>query len=153
MSQFVNKNGKHELQNTPHTPFAQNLPKLTKYIETQMKARAVLLTASQAEELLLQMIETSNYRNWNMAVAAIMANHFHVVVESPKATEYETLLKDIKSYGSRRLNAKFGERRWWTSGGSARPLYTDTAIQAAMRYVLNQSHPLIRWSKADGVLK
>ncbi|HMS94209.1 MAG TPA: hypothetical protein PKA03_03120, partial [Tabrizicola sp.] len=60
--------------------------------------------------------------------------------------EPDTLLRDFKSYGSRRLNRMFGDReRWWTQSGSKRKLKDDAAVSSAVNYVRDQEYPLVVW--------
>ncbi|MEM7811200.1 MAG: transposase [Planctomycetota bacterium] len=104
----------------------------------RMVGEAVLLTRTQAVAVLEQFEETSAYRSWQLAVAAVMANHFHAVVGVGGDPESETLLRDLKSYASRRLNREFGRREWWTKSGSKRKLPDEPAVIAAVRYVREQ---------------
>ncbi|MBU6293193.1 MAG: hypothetical protein KJS91_00805, partial [Planctomycetes bacterium] len=62
------------------------------------------------------------------------------------------LLKDFKSYASRALNKQFEKPEsgtWWTEGGSRRKLPDEAAVAAAIRYVLDQEHPLVVWPHGE----
>jgi hypothetical protein len=80
-----------------------------------------------------------------------MFNHIHLVVEAPPEIGKQHLLRDFKSYASRRLNRVFGPRAsetWWTDSGSCRPV-RDAA--AAIYYVCHrQPNPLVVWSRERG---
>lgn len=86
-----------------------------------------------------------------MHAASIMFNHCHLVVEAPPEVGKFVLLRDFKSYGSRRLNRFFGRRAsgtWWTDGGSGRPI---RSLAAAIFYTCHrQPNPLVVWSLERG---
>ena len=83
-----------------------------------------------------------------MYALAIMKNHVHLVVGVPGDPEPDTLLRDFKSYGSRRLNRLVGtpdSGTWWTAGGSRRILRDPEAVRTVVEYVRNQRNPLLIW--------
>ena len=134
-------------RNTPGTPAEPPMPALEHYAALAMRAGPVLLNQRQAGLLLPQFHETARYRGWSLPAVAIMRNHVHVVVGVNGDPEPSTLLRDLKSYGSRALNADRGgaPRRWWTASGSHRRLADEAAVVAAMRYVRDQVAPLVVW--------
>jgi REP element-mobilizing transposase RayT len=102
-----------------------------------------------AQPLLEQFQETEVYRGWRLFAVAIMANHCHLVVGVPGDPEPEVLLRDFKSYGSRRLNSRWpkpASGTWWTESGSRRKLATEEAVLAAIQYVVEQLYPLLIWN-------
>jgi REP element-mobilizing transposase RayT len=134
--------------NTPGTPYDAKQRGLQIAAREQMLGQPVWLTIEQAELLAAQFRETVAFRNWSLLALAIMANHVHLVVRVPDDPEPSTLLRDFKSYGSRRLNQRFGKPTsgtWWTASGSRRKLPDERAVQAAIRYVQNQQRPLVVW--------
>ena len=86
-----------------------------------------------------------------------MSNHFHLVVGVPGDPEPGKLLGDFKSWGTRALTRRFGQPlsgTWWTERGSKRKLKDETALQAAIQYVLfKQPAPLLTWSPATGLTR
>jgi REP element-mobilizing transposase RayT len=107
------------------------------------------LTGDQAAALLVQFEETARHRSWSLSAAAIMANHFHLVVAAADEVAPERMLIDFKAYGTRILNRLFGPRpggTWWTSGGSKRRLPNDRAVERAVEYVTRQRYPLVVWT-------
>jgi REP element-mobilizing transposase RayT len=134
--------------NTPGTPYDARQRGLAIAARDQMAGEPVWLTSEQATILAEQFRETASYRGWSLLALAIMANHVHLVVGVPGDPEPDTLLRDIKSYGSRRLNQRFGKppsAKWWTASGSRRKLPDRRAVHAAVRYVQNQQRPLVVW--------
>jgi len=130
-------------------------PKLAQFARNLQKSPAVLLTKKQAEAVCLQFQETATHRGWRLLAAAVMANHFHVVVAVSDDPDPKRMLVDLKAYASRILNRKFNPqqpadaapRKWWTKGGSRRKLPDHRAVAAAVNYVLHkQPHPLVVWS-------
>lgn len=98
-----------------------------------------------ADELLAQFQETANYRNWLLIGVAVMNSHVHIVV-GVGDPDPETILRDFKAYGSRRLNRRWEKPKsetWWTESGSKRRLKTDDSILRATRYVRDQEGPLL----------
>jgi hypothetical protein len=80
-----------------------------------------------------------------------MANHVHIVLGVPGDPDPEDLLRDFKAYGSRALNKRWPRPEsdtWWTESGSKRKLPNETAVLAAIRYVIEQEHPLLVWTAA-----
>lgn len=130
------------------TPFDRDIPGLRAASKALMKGKPVLLNAEQAQAALTQFQETASFRGWNLLAAAVMANHFHLVVTAPATLLTENLLRDFKSYASRVLNQHWSKPTsgtWWTASGSRRRLPNDHAIEAAIRYVWNQDRVLARW--------
>src|SRR5258708_5731195 len=101
----------------------------------QLKGPPVALDYLQAEQLLDQFQETAGHRCWTLIAVSIMFNHIHLVVEAPSNIDKKVSLKDFKSYGSRRLNRRFGtpaSGTWWTDSGSCR---TIRHVPSAVDYV------------------
>lgn len=115
-----------------------------------------MLDLSQAEAVLAQFQETAEYRQWVLRAVAIMANHFHVVVEVPGDPDPQKVLVDFKAYASRALNEKFGSpasEKWWTRNGSKRKLRNEQYLENAVNYVLyKQEYPLVVWGRGLGRL-
>ncbi len=114
--------------------------------KANMVGPTVYLSAEHARLILKQFQETAHYRGWELLAVAIMANHIHLVVGVPGDPEPDTLLRDFKSYASRRLNKAFARPQsgtWWTESGSRRKLPDKTAVRRAVQYVKNQERPLL----------
>ncbi len=104
------------------------------------------LHADFARALLDQFRQTACARAWRLEAAAIMRDHVHVIVGIPDDCRPEDVLRDLKAYGSRRLNGLTGTaRRWWTRRGSRRLLRDAGAVEDAVNYVLRQKSPLLVW--------
>ena len=119
-----------------------------------MKGPVVYLSAQHATAVLEQFQETARYRGWELVAVAIMANHVHLVVGVLGDPEPELLLRDFKSYASRRLNQRFerpASGTWWTESGSRRKLPDEGAVIAAVGYLRNQEYPLMVWIKDQEV--
>jgi REP element-mobilizing transposase RayT len=144
--------GNSVIHNEPDTPCDAKQRGLRNYMQERMAGPVVLLSRNHAAPLLEQFQETARFRKWNLLACAIMANHIHMVVGVVGDPEPDTLLRDFKSYGSRRLNGDFTKPlsgTWWTSSGSTRKLPDDAAVLAAVKYVQNQSRPLLIWTADD----
>jgi REP element-mobilizing transposase RayT len=135
--------------NIPGTPFDADMPKLCETARRNLQSPPILFNWPQAEVLLTQFQETAAHRDWQLLAVAIMANHVHWVLGVPGDPEPESLLRDLKSYGSRALNRRWSKPAsdtWWTESGSKRKLPNHDAVLAAIRYVINQEFPLVIWT-------
>jgi REP element-mobilizing transposase RayT len=126
----------------------QQCPRFHKSAQHRMKSGPVRLTWQQAGDVLEQFKETATFRGWLLVAAAVMANHCHVVVGVLGDPEPDTMLRDFKSYASRRLNKHWPRPTsgtWWTESGSRRRLKDELAILGATRYIRDQEYPLAVW--------
>lgn len=135
--------------NRPGTEYDVAIGGLAQASVERMKGEPIYLDAGQAQVVLAQFQETANYRGWTLQAASVMANHFHLVVSADDLVQSEDLLRDFKSYASRRLNERYGKPAngtWWTSKGSKRPIRLDgDGLVRPICYVLDQKGFLCRW--------
>ena len=135
--------------NIPGTPLDAGLPALERTARTQLKCPPIRLVQDQAETLWHQFQETAAHRQWQLLAVGVMANHVHWVVGVPGDPNPDSLLRDLKSYGSRALNERWGRPAsgtWWTESGSKRKLPNEAAVLAAIKYVVDQEYPLLIWT-------
>ncbi len=135
----------YEVHNRAGTEYDADIPRLERFAEGLVDGRRILLTTQQAAAVADQFQETAGYRGWELFAAAVMANHFHIVVGVPGDPSPSDLLRDFKSYAGRRLNRRCGRPAsgtWWTEHGSKRKLPDSPAVSAAVRYVRNQPRAL-----------
>ena len=136
--------------NLPGTPYDEDLAGLQRESTALLRCPPIQLTQAQAEVLLDQFRETARHRGWQILAAAIMYNHFHLVVGVPGDPSPSKILGDFKSWGTRRLSARFREppsKTWWTERGSKRKLPDEEAVRRAIHYLLHeQPNPLVIWS-------
>jgi REP element-mobilizing transposase RayT len=117
-----------------------------------MKGQPVYLHRSQAEVVCRQIQQTADFRGWKLLALAIMRNHVHTLIGVSGDPEPCRILRDLKSYASRALNSKWTKPEggtWWTESGSRRKLPDETAVQAAIRYIQSQEHPLVVWVEEE----
>ena len=146
VSNVADQQGQGVRHNEPDSRCDKDIRGLRSFAEQRLVHEPTYLTSEQAEALVEQFRETARHRGWELLAVAVMRNHVHIVVRVEGDPEPETLLRDFKSYGSRRLNRRFGNReRWWTQSGSKRKLRDDAAEASAVQYVQNQEYPLIIW--------
>lgn len=104
------------------TRYEKHLPGLQRKARELMKGPPIRLDHEKADVVLKQFLETSQHRQWFLFAAAIMWNHFHLVVAAPDGVDRKKVRNDFKAYASRALNDRFGRppsETWWTSEGSA----------------------------------
>jgi REP element-mobilizing transposase RayT len=138
----------------PGEPWEPSRPGLRRSAEKLLKGPPIYLTLPQAQAVLAQFLETSEYRGWSLLAVSIMANHYHVVIQTPDEVKADRVLSDLKAYATRRLSREFGapaSETWWTGKGSQRWLRDDRAIADGTNYVLyKQPNPLVVWSREHG---
>jgi REP element-mobilizing transposase RayT len=140
--------GDRVIDNVPGEPPSGANPALEQYARESMTGEPVLLCRGQADALLVQFHETAAYRGWLLDAVAVLVNHIHLVLGVPGDPDPSELLKGLKSYASRALN-RLGPKprppRWFVDGGSKRPLRQEANRVGAIRYVRDQSGPLLIW--------
>ena len=112
----------------------------------------IFLNHHKADEVYAQFHETCAIRGWRLAACGIMTTHCHVALSVPADIEPEVILRDLKSYASRRLNREFGKPRsetWWTESGSKRRLKSEQDVEATVEYIRRQPNPLLIWIRDD----
>jgi len=81
--------------------------------------------------------EVCQYRGWDLIAAHVRSNHVHIVVSAKEKPE--KLMKDFKSYASRRLTeAGFDskDRKRWARHGSTTYKWTQEELDVAIDYVV-----------------
>jgi REP element-mobilizing transposase RayT len=104
----------------------------------RMKGNPVWLTKEQARVVLAAFMETAELQGWWLAAAAVMSNHIHLIATVDGDPDPGDLLRRFKTYSSRALNALGEKQTWWTASGSTRKLPDISALNAALRYVMEQ---------------
>src|SRR5437764_1698593 len=141
----------------PGEPWEDPIPGLYRSACERMKGPPIWFEIAHAELVLAQFRETASYRDRTLRAVAVMANHFHLVVQVPDDPDPHRVLADFKAYGSRVLNRRFGRppsETWWTENGSVRKLRDERALAEAIHYVLyKQPYPLVVWCPELGRLK
>ena len=128
---------------------------LRKSAEHLLKSKPIVLTYEQAQELYRQFQETAKIRGWLILAVGIMHTHLHVIVGVPGDPKPAKLLNDLKAYGTRCLNKRFGRLAsdtWWTTNGSKRKLEADRDLEMTVQYIRHQPNPLLIWTREDGFL-
>jgi REP element-mobilizing transposase RayT len=147
--------GKRVIDHSPGESHTEAIPPLERYSHKVMTGEPVCLSGEQAVVLLRQFQETAAYRGWSLDAAAVLSNHVHLVFGVPGDPEPSDLLKSWKSYASRALNREGPQRiapRWFADGGSKRPLRGELNRVGAIRYVRDQTGPLVVWLSPEATI-
>jgi REP element-mobilizing transposase RayT len=134
--------GNQVINNIPGQPVNRGNVRLESYAASRLKGPPILLTSEHAVELEQQFYETAQYRGWSVLGLAILINHVHLVVLVEGDPDGSAILRDFKSFASRRLNARFGKPAsgsWWSESGSRRVVKADANHEAVEDYVKQQS--------------
>lgn len=137
-------------KNQVGSPYDSGRPALHTLAKGLMASPPVRLTREQAQAVREQMEETARIRGWNIEAGAVMQNHVHLLVRVPDDPPPEKLLRDFKSWTSKKLNTLFPApnlRTWWTEGGSTRKIDSENSFQQCVTYILEQELPLTVWKK------
>jgi REP element-mobilizing transposase RayT len=91
-------------------------------------------------------------RHWELSAVHVRSNHVHVVVSNP-GRDSGRIMSDMKAAASKELTrAGFDDahRKRWTRHGSTRRLFDGDAVEAAVRYTLDeQGTPMSTWSAEE----
>jgi len=145
---FVSKTSEG-LHNEFGTPYDADIPALKAYSKNRMTEPPVLLNDEQANLILLRWQEVIPEIGWYLFAAAIMPNHFHVVLASQTGQTKEDYLRTLKARASFALNKKYGKRTWWTTSGSVRYCFDAHSLEARIEYVMRQKNPLVVWRNPE----
>jgi len=77
---------------------------------------------------------------WRLQTLQVRSNHVHLVVTAP-AVGPGHVMALLKVRATQALRGVIPRRHYWTRYGSMRYLKTETSLQAAIRYVLDQDKP------------
>lgn len=138
-------------QNVFGTPYDADKPGLRNSAKERLAGNPVLFHREHAETMLAQWQKDAKTLHWHLFITAIMANHIHLVVAARK-TDKADLLRRIKSRASFALNKQYGKQTWWTTSGSVRFCFDESALLTRIRYVKNQDRPLIVWENPEPYL-
>ena len=111
-----------------------------------MTQAAYVMSAREREIACEAMVELARDKGWDILAVHVRSNHTHVVVSAER--EPKRLMSDLKGRASRNLTrAGFddAERRRWTRDGSARHLFREEDVEAAIRYTLDEQGERMAW--------
>ncbi len=148
VSNTPNANGDWVRQNVWNSPCAADDAARKRLALSAMKGKPVSFHDKQATEVAAQFQETTQVRGWKPHVLAVMATHFHILLSADEAVAPADLLRDLKSYASRRLNRQWtrpASGTWWTESGSRRPVNDEDYFINAVRYTARQPLKLAFW--------
>ena len=91
---YVSTSGERVIDNACGTPTTTSMPPLADFARAVQLAPAVYLNSAQAGAVLLQLLETSRYRERQMDAIAVMANHVHIVFGVTGDPDPDEMLSD-----------------------------------------------------------
>jgi REP element-mobilizing transposase RayT len=131
-----------------HNGFGSRLPGADAarelFSRSRMTQTPYRLDSIRVQLVLNSLCEVCCYRGWTLLAAHVRTNHIHVVVTGN--CKPERIPVAMKAYSSRALNKHDldgFDRRRWARHGSTLYLWTQEAVQAAIRYVVDgQGEPM-----------
>ncbi len=140
------RDGVQVVHNIPGTPYDKDMPRLEAWVWRHMTGSPVTLERREADALIAQYQETTRIRHWSLEAASVMYNHTHVVVGVPGDPDPQSILETFKTWATRalkKLRPLPSNGTFWTAKGSKRKLPDQTALRAAVIYVVKkQPNPL-----------
>lgn len=130
--------------------YDKDRPRLQEIAKSKLIGDLIYLQNEHTTTIRNQFEETAEHRGWVIVIAAIMANHIHLVVGVFGDPEPSNLLRDFKSYASGALNRQFSKPQsgtWWTEQGSKRKIKDARHFAAVVNYVRNQKGAMNLWGK------
>lgn len=118
------------------TPLAPTDPEREESARRSLKQEPVKLTPEQRECVEASIRDLAERYCWTIHSIAPQSDHTHVVITANR--EGEPLREAIKAVATRGLNKRFGTKRWWAEGGSAKYLWEWDYFQNAVKYVRDQ---------------
>ena len=97
--------------------------------------------------------EVCSHRGWNLLAAHVRTTHVHAIVEAE--VKPEKIMKDFKSYASRKLNrlkCDTPNRKRWAHHGSTRWLFQDENVRQAIRYVVDEQGEPMEVFVTEGII-
>jgi REP element-mobilizing transposase RayT len=124
----------HNRYNTPYIPPNANWHR---YNQQQLKARPLILGASQRKSIEAAIRETCKIRKWALRAFNVRTNHVHTVVTANRSAEL--VRPAFKANATRQLRQ---DGLWphefspWARKGSKRKLWNEQSVARAIDYVL-----------------
>ena len=118
-------------------------PQLERAAQLLLENRSPMLLVGSQRTLIHEAIhQVCRYRNYALHALNVRTNHVHAVLSAPEPPE--KLLIALKAWATRRLREEghlASSARVWARHGSTRYLWTQGALEAACRYVLDGQGP------------
>lgn len=133
--------------NVPGTPFLPPDDETERKIRSTMRQPPYVLDEGRRRVVLRTIREVAAHRRWVLWAVHVRSNHVHIVITAE--CKPEKVMADLKAWCSRRLRESFQEsadRDRWTQHGSTRYLNDETAVDAKVKYVIEeQGEPMERY--------
>ena len=113
-----------------------------RFEHSELRSGPVVLDEPQRTVVKKAIGDHAEFRTWGLQAINVRTNHIHVVVSCPCPPEKP--LREFKAWATRRLReAKLvgSGARVWTRHGSTRYLFSDDAVERAIRYVREGQGP------------
>lgn len=117
-------------------PLAPADPAREQSARDRMTGEPVTLTPEQRRCVEESIRELARRYAWAIHAIASQSDHTHVVITANR--EGPQLRDAIKAAATRSLNKRFGKKRWWAEGGSAKYLWEQDYFKNATDYVNRQ---------------
>ncbi len=118
------------------TPLPPPNPTMQHADHDRMKYDPVYLTEEQRLTVRAAIIDVAHRYNWHIHANAANTDHIHFVITADR--EGEALRDALKAVACKVLNKKFGRCEWWAEKGSAKYIWDDAYLRAAIEYVKKQ---------------
>ncbi|QDT62946.1 transposase [Calycomorphotria hydatis] len=112
-------------------------PGLAENCQNRLADDTFILIKTQRRRVKLSIESRANFKGWHIHALNVRTNHVHVVIVAPNESG-KSIIADFKRWCTRDLKATDSHRtKWWTRGGSARHIFTETQLEDIINYVLH----------------
>jgi REP element-mobilizing transposase RayT len=109
-----------------------------------MEQAPYVLDESRRSIVLQAVVETCLHRDWGILAVHVRTTHIHVVVQTDATPDFAAIT--FKRFASRALNHVAIDppnRKRWSRGESTRTLASRSAVERAIRYVIEEQGELM----------
>jgi len=126
-------------------PFVEPNPQRHHDAQDRMRGDAVYLTPEQQSAIESAIPTICEKGGWCLHACASPSapdnDHFHILLDADPSAEPKVIRELIKRWLTQALGKQFDRPqggRWWTKGGSTKPVKDPAYLRNATRYVLTQ---------------
>ena len=107
--------------------------KLNQYVESNLSDTPLKLTHQDRQIIEDVMREHADIKDWNILALNVRSNHVHLVIEAPVSPS--EVMRQLKMWATRK-EVNPDRKKWWTKQGDRKLLFTEEAVENAVRYTL-----------------
>lgn len=128
------------------TKLSRQIDGLQGYHKRKLVNEPVILCSKQRKLVLEGIVEHCEFKGWKLYAVHVRSNHIHIIV----CAEKEQIVKDLKSWGTRKLRAGgYNIPKVWTQGGSRQYIFEQGELRKKIDYVIHQQGKMMEYYVCD----